>query len=156
MSITREELQKILRDSEATIITAATATRHKSSSKLLTQSDLEATFEAVLAIRYPELIPQMQTEYRFSDTRKWRFDAAWPVLAGIEVKVAVETHGIGDSSGGPGRHLRLAGFEADREKMAAAQIAGWIVLEVTPRLIDSGAAFYWLLAALSSRGYKLK
>ncbi len=155
MSITLKEFQAMLRGSEAVPDVSATATRHEPTAALFTQSDLEATFAAELFIRHADLIPQMQREYRFSG-RKWRLDFAWPVLAGIEVKVAVETHGIGDRSGGAGRHLRPAGFIEDRRKMNSAAVLGWIVLECTRPQIDDGSIFDQLVQALKLRGWNQK
>lgn len=65
--------------------------------------------------------PQPVREFRFCDGRKWRFDLAWP-----EQRVAVELHGGVYSQG---RHTRGSGFSRDREKMRAAALDGWIVLE---------------------------
>ena len=62
-------------------------------------------------------------EHRFHATRKWRFDIAWP-----EKKLAVELHG---GTWQQGRHQRGAGFTRDREKMRAAVLNGWRVLEYT-------------------------
>jgi very-short-patch-repair endonuclease len=59
-------------------------------------------------------------EYRFSPTRRWRFDFAWP-----HQRVAVEIDG-GTWSGG--RHGRGGGSHGDREKFNAGQLLGWCVL----------------------------
>lgn len=64
-----------------------------------------------------------ETEFRFHPTRRWRFDFAHP-----ERKVAVEVHG---GIHAHGRHTRGRPFQRDREKMNAAAILGWTVLEVT-------------------------
>jgi very-short-patch-repair endonuclease len=64
-------------------------------------------------------------EFEFSAKRKWRFDFAWP-----EQKVALEIQGGVHSSG---RHTSGTGYHKDMEKLNRAQLAGWIVLLVTPK-----------------------
>lgn len=59
-------------------------------------------------------------EHRFHQSRRWRFDLCWPDLG-----LAVELHGMG-------RHIRPAGFIADRTKVNSAILMGWRVLEFTP------------------------
>ena len=88
-------------------------------------------------------IPEPRLEYRFHPTRKWRFDACWP-----DVKVAVEIQGgvwIG------GKHGRGSGIVKDYEKLNHGQIAGWIILQLTPRDISSGAGAPLVLSAIRSR-----
>lgn len=65
-------------------------------------------------------IEGVEFECRFHPLRRWRFDLCWPAI-----KVAVECHG----DIWKGRHTRPLGFAKDREKMNAAQLAGWLVLE---------------------------
>ena len=62
-------------------------------------------------------------EHLFHESRKWRFDVAWPAM-----KLAVELHG---GTWTRGRHQRGGGFVRDREKMRAGVAAGWRVLEYT-------------------------
>ena len=59
-------------------------------------------------------------EYGFDPTRGWRFDYAWP-----ELKVAVEIHGGGFG----GRHAQVAGQGLDFDKINAATMQGWSVLQ---------------------------
>ena len=64
-----------------------------------------------------------QREFRCVPERRWRFDLAFPgAMVAVEVHGAIWTHG---------RHTRGAGFQNDREKMNAAQLRGWTVLEYT-------------------------
>lgn len=91
-------------------------------------------------------IAQAIREYRFDPGgRRWRFDFAWPGL-----KVAVEIEG---GTFIAGRHTRGAAFEADCEKYAEAMIQGWMVLRVTPRMVNDGRALtllsrvMWIRAA---------
>lgn len=66
--------------------------------------------------------PELISEYRFDETRKWRLDYYEPVT-----RTAIEIHG-GVWSGG--RHTTGRGFTGDREKMNAAQAAGITVFEL--------------------------
>lgn len=65
-------------------------------------------------------LPPPVSQYRFHDTRKWRFDFAWP-----EWKLAVEIQGGTWSKGG---HNTGYGITADYEKLRVAQRLGWKVL----------------------------
>lgn len=66
--------------------------------------------------------PELVREFRFHDTRRWRFDYAHP-----SSKVAIEINGGVWSSG---RHTRGRGYLADREKVNAATALGWRVFEL--------------------------
>lgn len=59
-------------------------------------------------------------EYKFHETRKWRFDIAIPSM-----KVAIEYEGIMSRKS---RHTTVTGYTKDCEKYNAATIAGWRVL----------------------------
>lgn len=80
-------------------------------------------YEIVLlcrAHRLPEPIP----EYQFHQTRKWRFDYAWPLhMLALEVEGGIWTQG---------RHTRGKGALADMEKYSEAAVHGWRLLYVTP------------------------
>ncbi len=89
-------------------------------------------------------LPEPKTEYRFHDTRKWRFDFAWPA-----VKVAVEVEG---GTFVAGRHSRGVAFESDAEKYAEATIGGWAVLRVTTDMVNDGRAVLLLNRLLQARG----
>ena len=75
----------------------------------------------------PGLLDGMVCEYRFHDTRRWRFDAAWP-----RHMVAIEIDG-GQFAPGAGRHAQTS----DYEKRNAATAAGWRVLFYRPQQLDS-------------------
>jgi very-short-patch-repair endonuclease len=87
-------------------------------------------------------LPAPEREHRFCE-RRWRFDFAWPAA-----KVAAEVHGATYTAG---RHTRGAGFGLDREKMNAAQLAGWLVLEFTARHVRTGYAVATIEQALEAR-----
>lgn len=73
-------------------------------------------------------VPRPQTEHRFHDKRKFRFDYAWP-----DIKVAIEIDGINySSSGGHTRHQQAGGYMRDREKDNLAIELGWVVLHYVP------------------------
>ena len=75
-----------------------------------------------------EGLPMPEREYRFHDTRRWRFDFAYPShMVGIECE--------GGTWAG-GRHTRGSGFEKDCEKYNAAAGLGWAVLRFTKGMID--------------------
>lgn len=63
-------------------------------------------------------------EYKFHETRKWRFDYAIPAH-----KIAIEVEG-GVWTGG--RHISPKGFLGDMEKYNTATIMGWRVLRTIP------------------------
>lgn len=104
-------------------------------------SKLERRF-AVILLSARQAIPPAEREYRFAPPRKWRFDFAWPA-----VRVAVELDGMYLGAGG-GRH-----FEgADREKLAAAERMGWLVLHFTkPMLVSSAGVVEQVAAVLAAR-----
>jgi very-short-patch-repair endonuclease len=69
-------------------------------------------------------LPKPIPEYKFCETRKWRFDFAFE-----KQKVAVEQEG---AVWVRGRHTRGSGFVKDMEKYNAAALLGWRVLRYTP------------------------
>lgn len=69
-------------------------------------------------------LPRPVTEYRFLDSRKYRFDFAWiPERVALEVEGGVWTRGA---------HGRGSGIIRDIEKYNLATCNGWRVLRVTP------------------------
>ena len=81
-----------------------------------------------LACGVDRAVARLVREHRFHATRRWRFDAAWPIA-----RVAVELEGGLYTRG---RHLRASGYDADCEKYNAAALAGWRVLRYTRRSLD--------------------
>lgn len=71
-----------------------------------------------------------QTQFIFHETRKWRFDFAWP-----DQKVAVEIDGGIYQKQATG-HRSISGVEKDMEKSNAAQAAGWCVLRFHAKDLD--------------------
>ena len=84
-----------------------------------------------MAICAADGLPMPVREHRFHDTRRWRFDYAWPAqMVALEVEGGVWTGG---------RHTRGKGYVADLEKYREAAIAGWCVLRVTPAELKAAA-----------------
>jgi very-short-patch-repair endonuclease len=64
-------------------------------------------------------------EFRFSETRKWRFDFAFPAhRVAVEVEGGVFTRG---------RHTRPIGYLKDLEKYSHAAALGWRLIRCTPQ-----------------------
>ena len=82
-----------------------------------------------------------EQEYRFHESRRWRFDFAMPAL-----KLAVECEGHG---GAKSRHTTYTGYEADAQKYNACQLDGWLLLRFTSNMIKSGEALRDIERALS-------
>lgn len=68
--------------------------------------------------------PKLESEFKFHDVRRWRFDFALP-----SQRIAIEIEG-GVWSGG--RHSRGAGFTQDCEKYLEAALLGWRVVRLVP------------------------
>jgi len=83
-----------------------------------------------------------EIEYRFHETRRWRFDVAFP-----DDLIAIECEGTtfyGKNANGSmklGRHQTAIGFERDCEKYNAAAELGWRVFRYTDKQIKSGIAW---------------
>jgi len=87
-------------------------------------SDSSCLFSHYLNILSPSS-SKLEIEYRFHETRRWRFD-----YANIESKIAVEIDGGQWVSSG-GRHNR----DSDREKINEAISMGWKVLRFSKQQI---------------------
>jgi len=75
--------------------------------------------------------PELQSEFKFHPSRKWRFDRAYPSLM-----IGIEIEG-GTWSGG--RHNREPGFTNDCEKYNSAALMGWRVFRFSgPMMNDPG------------------
>lgn len=76
------------------------------------QSVAEERFAETWGGRFPPFV----REYAFHESRRWRFDFAWP-----DHMVALELEGLG-------RHQKVEGYREDCVKYSEAAIAGWCVL----------------------------
>ena len=100
-------------------------------------------------------LPPSVREHRFHESRRFRFDLAWPDCdlmpswtdaeeawpAPLRLAVEIEG-GLFLSARGKhvGRHGSPTGVKRDFEKYAAAAARGWIVLRVLPEWIPDGRA----------------
>ncbi len=87
-------------------------------------------------------VPDPVVEFRFHQSRRWRFDFAWP-----DRRLALEVEG--GTASGRSRHSMGAGFEADCEKYNAATVMGWRVLRVTGQMVKDGRALRLIELAMS-------
>jgi hypothetical protein len=93
-----------------------------------------------------------EREYRFHESRRWRFDFARPAYDERIVSnmfthhpaIAIEVEG-GSFSGGHRRGLR---YEFDCEKHNAAMLLGWQVYRFTPAMVEDGRALAVIREAL--------
>ena len=86
-------------------------------------------------------LPEPVREYKFCETRGWRFDFAWP-----DKRVALENDG-GVHIGG--RHTSPKGFREDQHKRNEAVALGWRVLHATPQGIKSLATVSFIKRTLA-------
>lgn len=86
--------------------------------------------------------PGIRARLREAGLKDWRLDFAWP-----EHRLAVEVQG---GTWSQGKHTRGQGYEDDREKINAAQLLGWTVLEFTTGMIRDGRALRTIERALQS------
>jgi very-short-patch-repair endonuclease len=117
----------------------------KTAATALARAQAKAKREALAALMWQHIMAAKLNascvkEHVFHDTRKWRFDFAWPLR-----KVALEVDG-GVFTGG--RHTRGAGFTEDCVKRNTAVIQGWRVINATGEQVKSGQALAWLEALL--------
>jgi len=89
------------------------------------QPDLSDLFFLTIKIINPKILEDCEREYRFHETRRWRFDFAWKAH-----KIAVECDGIAKQAGG-GRH----NTDADRDKINTATMNGWKVFRFSGKQI---------------------
>lgn len=82
-------------------------------------------------------------EYKFHDTRKWRFDFAIP-----DKKIAIEVEG---GIWVQGRHNRASGFIKDMEKYNTAASMGWLLIRATPDNILSIKILTMIRNAINNR-----
>ncbi|ODN41053.1 hypothetical protein BGC07_18500 [Piscirickettsia litoralis] len=79
-----------------------------------------------------EKITMPEQEYQFHDSRKWRFDFAWP-----EQKIAVEVEGGTYAKRTKSRHTTGVGFDGDCEKYNAAAENGWRVFRYSTKQVNA-------------------
>lgn len=110
------------------------------------RSSLERQFLALWQMFASNLPPPIE-QFRFHQTRLWRFDFAWP-----DAKVAVELEG-GTWSRRKMAHNTGAGIQRDIEKHNAAIIEGWRVFRYTTKDLDSRPAL--VIQEVANEVYRL-
>lgn len=94
----------------------------------MSKSDLEKGFLRTWTIRYGMLQhPVREFQFDQENSRRWKFDFAWPFAL-----VAVEIAGGTWISGG---HSRGSGQDKDFEKLNAAALQGWHVLQFSTTML---------------------
>ncbi len=105
---------------------------------------MQSKLEARMADQMDLLdIPEPEVELRFHDTRRWRFDFAWP-----DMMLALEVNG---GTWIKGRHNRGSSVGKDYEKLNEAQILGWSVLQFTTDQVKDGTAIDTLMRAIEAK-----
>lgn len=97
--------------------------------------------EASLGLALRALGIESEAEYKFCETRKWRFDRAVP-----KAKFAIEIEGVTHEGG---RHQRLDGFQKDILKYEAAMLDGWTVYRCTTAMVMNGQALQTIVVMLA-------
>ena len=98
--------------------------------------------------------PPWREQYVFHDSRKWRFDFAWPERKiAFEMEGAIWMKGFGGRTGGG--HSHPMGIEKDIEKYNAAAIAGWCVIRITDKMLPARTLFFAEAAQLVTAAFKL-
>ena len=77
----------------------------------------------------------MTREWKFHNTRKWRFDWAF-----IQSEIAVEYEGMPYKVAKSG-HTTIKGYTSNLEKYNEATLLGWKVLRFNAKMIENGLAF---------------
>jgi hypothetical protein len=96
-------------------------------------------FDRFLELCAAAKLPIPAREVLFLPDRDFRFDYAWPCA-----KVAVEQQGFRD-------HSTRKGLQRDYEKLNLAQLEGFIVLQFTPKQLQSIEAIDVIRRALTQR-----
>lgn len=86
-------------------------------------------------------------EHQFHDSRKWRIDFAYPLL-----RIAIEYSGLFGGEGQDASHRALAGILRDCEKYTELSLAGWTLIIINAKTVQSGQAVTWLETALKNKG----
>lgn len=124
------------------VLSKATLAAAKRRSAQDAESRRDMAFRAALSMAG---IPDPEREFRFVETRRFRFDYAWPA-----VRMAVEVEG-GIFMRGGGRHNRGAYMLTDMEKYNLAAENGWTLLRYTPQQVISSEAVGQIYATMRRR-----
>ena len=100
----------------------------------MSKSHLEATAQRMIEVLG---LPEPETEFKFHDKRKWRFDFAWP-----EYQIFLEVEG---GTWTQGRHNRGSGYQKDAEKYNEASRLGWLKFVVTTSSVNKDQVYLQIL-----------
>lgn len=135
MRLTKSEAKRIIvaKDLHMTLALKPPVVRKKKQES--TGSDLfEFQLKNILKVNFVR-------EYIFHDTRKWRFDFAFP-----ERMIAVEIEG---ATWVNGRHNRGAGMEEDMVKYNEAARLGWKLFRFSTGMVKKGKAIAFIATFLN-------
>ncbi|MDP2643700.1 MAG: hypothetical protein Q8P24_02055 [Desulfobacterales bacterium] len=105
----------------------------------------DSKYKRGLELIFLSLGLEVEREYRFHETRKWRFDYALPAM-----KIAIEYEGL-NFHGGASGHQTIKGVAGGNEKYSEAAIAGWCLILVNALSLESGVAHDLIRRAVDSR-----
>jgi hypothetical protein len=90
-------------------------------------------------------IGEIEREYRFEPSRKWRLDFAIPtVKLAIEIEGGISKYQKFHPEWKTMRHQTGAGAASDCEKYANAVAQGWILFRFTSEMIKTGVSRFYL------------
>lgn len=92
-------------------------------------------------------LPEPVCEYKFHETRLWRFDFCWP---DEHLKIAVEYQGLNWKGGGNSGHQSIDGLRNDCAKFTEASLAGWRLILITAETVNNGQAVEWVRRAIQN------
>lgn len=106
---------------------------------------MKSLLEEVLAADLKRVGISFEREYRFHETRLWRFDFCLP-----EYRLGIEVEG--GTSSGRSRHTKASGYEKDCEKYNAAVLSGWSVLRFTSKMVRNRIAERTIIEFIGRQG----
>lgn len=118
----------------------------------------KARFEELFAAQCRRFqLPPFEQQLRFAAKamgRQWKFDFAWrEYLLAVEIQGVVVKR-IGGRMVTTGAHADVQGMRDDHEKLNAAILLGWSVLQFTQDRIKPKVAIETTMRVLSARGWK--
>lgn len=128
---------------EATLRRREQSAPHPSRTKRTPKTDYKAIFLTHLKLAK---LPEPVCEFRFHESRKWRFDYAWP-----DSLIACEYQGLAWKGEGVSGHQSVDGLRNDCEKFTEASLAGWRLILITAETVNSGQAAEWIRRAFEGR-----
>lgn len=130
-----------IQSAEGNSVPSVLRSKKGGSSKTILAAGAPSKLEAEFALQLRASgVTGWTREFRAIPTRRFRLDFAFPTE-----KVGIELSGGTWSNG---RHTRGKGYDADCEKWALLQLAGWIVFVATGTHLKDGSAIAWTKQAL--------